>query len=92
MPPGFPALEGIDAIAADLQFIFDEFDARHATAIIDIIFGGDLALERANYTTTLTPKAGGDTMTEVGTHVVVRQKIGDEWKVLWEIWNLDSAE
>jgi len=92
MPPGVPVLEGIDAIAGDLQFIIDEFDAHHETSIVDIKIGGDLALERANYVMTLKPKAGGDTITEVGKHIVVRQLVGDEWMVLWEIWNWDSNE
>lgn len=90
MPPGFPAIEGIEAIAGDLEYILGEYDAHHETSIVDIKIGGDLAVERANYTMELTPKAGGETMTEVGKHIVVRQKIDDEWKVLWEIWNGDG--
>lgn len=90
MPPNFPALEGKAAIASDLEYILGEFDAHHQTSIVDIKLGGDLALERANYVMTLTPKAGGEPMTEVGKHVVIRQKHGDDWKVLWEIWNSDD--
>ena len=92
MPPGVPALEGIDAITSDLQYILDEFEAHHETSIVDIKIGGDLALERANYIMTLTPKAGGDNITEIGKHIVVRQRVGDKWMVLWEIWNWDSNE
>ena len=90
MPPGFPALEGIEAISGDLQYIFETFEARHQTSIVDLKIDGDLALERANYSMTMIPKAGGETVTEVGKHIVVRQKIGNEWKVLWEIWNTDG--
>lgn len=91
MPPNLPALEGKTAIESDLQYILDEFTAHHQTSIIDIKIGGDLAIERANYAMTLTPKAGGEPMTEVGKHIVVRQKSGDEWKVVWEIWNSDES-
>lgn len=90
MPPNLPVLEGRAAIEADLQYILEEFTAHHETSIIDIKIGGDLAIERAAYTMLLTPKAGGDTVTEVGKHIVVRQKVGDKWKVLWEIWNSDG--
>lgn len=90
LPPGLPALEGIDAIAGDLQYIHDEFDAHHETSILEIKISGDLAIERANYTMTLTPKVGGDTIAEVGKHIIVRQKVGDEWLVLWEIWNTNE--
>ena len=90
MPPGMPALKGIDAIAGDLQYVLETFDAHHETSIVDVKIGGDLALERASYTMELIPKAGGDTIKEVGKHLVVRQKVGDEWKVLWEIWNSDG--
>ena len=90
MPPGLPALEGIDAVAGDLQYVLETFDAHHETSIVDIKIGGDLALERANYTMELIPKDGGDTINEAGKHVVVRQKVGDDWKVLWEIWNSDG--
>ncbi|MFQ5856965.1 MAG: YybH family protein [Anaerolineae bacterium] len=90
MPPNLPALEGKAAVESDLQYILEEFTAHHETSIIDIKIGGDLAVERAGYTMTLTPKAGGDTVTEVGKHIVIRQKVGDEWKVLWEIWNSDE--
>ena len=91
MPPNLPVLEGKAAIEADLQYVLEEFDAHHETSIIDIKVDGDLAVERAAYTMELTPKTGGDTMTEVGKHVVVRQQVGDEWKVLWEIWNQDES-
>ncbi len=90
MPPGFPALEGKEAVLGDLAYILDEFEARHETSIVDIVISGDLAIERANYTMELKPKAGGDTINEVGKHIVIRQKNGDEWMILWEIWNSDS--
>ena len=90
MPPNLPALEGKAAIESDLQYILEEFDAHHQTSIVDIKIGGDLAIERANYTMTLTPKAGGEPVTEVGKHIVVRQKVGDEWKIAWEIWSSDE--
>ena len=51
MPPGFPALEGIEAISGDLQYIFETFDARHQTSIVDLKIDGDLALDETPYDT-----------------------------------------
>ena len=56
MPPGLPALEGIDAVAGDLQYVLDTFDAHHETSIVDIKIDGDIALERAGYTMELIPE------------------------------------
>ncbi|MFC1712923.1 YybH family protein [Candidatus Poribacteria bacterium] len=90
MPPNLPAREGKAALQADFEYLLGEFDSHHETSTVGVMMSGDLAIERGRYTMTLTPKAGGETITEVGKHVMVRQKIGDEWKIVWEIWNTDE--
>ncbi len=62
MPPGFAAVVGGDAVRADAEAFFSEFATDHSTDIQEIIVEGDIAIERADYTDMLTPKAGGDTI------------------------------
>jgi hypothetical protein len=46
---------------------------------------GNVAVERGAYTLT----EAGETI-EAGKHIVVRQKFGNAWKVVWEIWNFNE--
>ena len=85
MPPGFPALEGKEAISQDFEYIFGEFDWEHKTTIVDLLMSGNVAVERGAY----TMSEGGEVF-EAGKHIVVRQKQGNEWLVVKEIWNTDS--
>lgn len=85
MPPGFPALEGKEAIRSDFAYIFANFDWEHETTIVDLLFSGNVAVERGAY----TMSEGGVTF-ETGKHIVVRQKHGNAWLVVWEIWNTNG--
>ena len=70
-----------------LAVFFAEFEVGHTTDINDIIIRDDIAIERASYTDTLTPK-GGESVMERGKHIVIRQRGDDgQWRILWEIWN-----
>lgn len=90
MPYGAPTVRGRAALTEEFNKFLAAFDARHETAIEEIIPAGDRAIERARYTMTYRPKAGGDEVKEVGRHVMCRKKIGGEWKIVWEIWNSES--
>jgi ketosteroid isomerase-like protein len=85
MPPGFPALEGKQAIRSDFEVIFAQFDWEHETTIVDLLLSGNVAVERGAYT-----MSEGGTVFETGKHIVVRQKHGNAWLVVWEIWNTDE--
>jgi len=39
----------------------------------------------------VSPKAGGQALNELGKHIVIRRKVDGAWKVQWEIWNTDAA-
>ena len=82
MPPGFPALEGKQAIRSDFEYIFANFDWEHETTIVDLLLSGNVAIERGAYT-----MSEGGTVFESGKHIVVRHKHGNGWLVIWEIWN-----
>jgi len=51
---------------------------------------GDWAIERGNYKSTVTPKAGGDPFEDSGKYVAVSKKTGSGWKVHFLIWNSDN--
>lgn len=91
MPPGMPSLVGKTTIAADFKTFFESNSATHQTLEADRRIVGDLAIERARYEATISPKAGGDVKKESGKHIVVYRRQADgSWKVLWEIWNSDG--
>lgn len=90
MPYGRPALEGRPAIQADFQSFFQTFDARHHTTIVDLEVAGDWAIERGRYELTVQPRGGVEPTQETGKHIVIRRRVGDAWKVVWEIWNTDA--
>ena len=93
MPPGYAAVVGGDAVRADAEAFFSEFTTNHATEIHEIIVEGDIAIERADYTDILTPKAGGDPIADAGKHIVVYRRGDDgDWKILWAIWNPTSPD
>jgi ketosteroid isomerase-like protein len=87
MPPGFPVSAGKEAIEADLRFFFDEFDLEREFTLVDYEVTGEYATRSGEWTQTLTPKAGGDPVVETGRCLLGFKKVGDEWKVAWEIWN-----
>ena len=87
LPPGFPPSTGREAIEADLRWFFGEFTLDRSFVLVDYEVVGNYATRLGEWTQTLTPKAGGDPILEVGRCVVGWRKINGEWKVVWEIWN-----
>ncbi|HEX5650162.1 MAG TPA: SgcJ/EcaC family oxidoreductase [Steroidobacteraceae bacterium] len=91
MPPGLPALVSRAAIAADFKTFFAAHSATHRTYEAVREIAGGLAVERARYEATITPRTGGEALRETGKHIVVYRRQADgSWKVLWEIWNQDG--
>jgi uncharacterized protein (TIGR02246 family) len=90
MPYDRPALEGRTVIEADFAAFFADFTARHETTIASVQVAGDWAIERGDYSLVITPRAGGESITENGKHLVVRRLVDGQWKVQWEIWNRDA--
>ena len=87
MPPGYPKSVGKEAIEADLRFFFDEFTMEREFELINVEVTGNTATRLGEWSQTLTPKDGGDPIVEVGRCILGFEKIDDEWKVMWEIWN-----
>lgn len=86
-PPGFRTDVGKEAIRASYQAFFEAYELKRDFKLAGIKIEGDTATRFGEWTQVLTPKDGGDPITEVGRCVVGFQKINNEWKVVWEIWN-----
>ena len=86
-PPGAPVSTGKTAIKADLQAYFDTYSLKRDFKLISVDVAGDYATRYGEWSQTLTPKAGGDPVTETGRCVLGWKKVNGEWKVAWEIWN-----
>ncbi len=86
-PPGYRTDIGKDAIKNSYQAFFDTYDLKRDFKLAGIKIEGNTATRFGEWTQVLTPKAGGDPITEVGRCVVGFQKVNGEWKVVWEIWN-----
>lgn len=91
MPYNAPTVRGRKAIQAELDKFLADNTAKHETSIDEVLTSGDgWAIERARYTMTITPKAGGAKIVETGRHVMCRKKVADKWQIAWEIWNTDQ--
>lgn len=54
----------------------------------NFIASGNVVIHRYSYTMELTPKEGGDTITEVGHGIKIYQKSTEgTWKMLYDVWS-----
>ena len=83
--PGLAPLEGKDAVRADWEYFFDTYTYDRDSELVYADVSGDKAVRRMAWTNTLTPKDGSDPIVETGNCVVGFKKVGDEWKIAWEI-------
>ena len=84
------AIVGKEAIRADFEWFFGTFTVEQRDLeIVDIWISGNLATRRAEWSQTLND--GSSSFTEFGKCVVGFKKMGNEWKVIWEIWNNHPA-
>lgn len=91
MPPGEPAIHGVAATREWLAGFRSQFRASVNYVNSSLVFSGDLAIETYTGSLTMTPVAGGDTITEVlkGIHVYRRGPDGT-WRMVQDIWNSDQ--
>jgi uncharacterized protein (TIGR02246 family) len=88
MPPGGPAVEGVEAIRArEVEFLTANDDELTST-IEKIEVSGDLAVVRTSYTETWAPRDGGEARSIEGKSILVLHRQADgSWKVDSVIWN-----
>ncbi|MEE8349277.1 MAG: SgcJ/EcaC family oxidoreductase [Acidobacteriota bacterium] len=91
MPPNAPALIGKESIRSWMQATFDENTHQLYNPLEEVQVSGDLAFGRGTYTTTMTPKAGGEPIQDEGKYLVIFQKQPDgSWKAIRDTWNSDN--
>jgi len=91
IPPGEAALKGADAAQQWIVALLGQFDAELEYTDSDVKVVGDWAIEQYAGVVTMTPKAGGESMTENlrGIHIYRRGEDGS-WKITHDIWNSDT--
>ena len=91
MPPGEAALQGRAAAKAWAQALGDQYTLGGEYTGSDVIVSGDWAVHRFTGRLSMTPKAGGETISEAvkGVHVLQRQPNGS-WVITQDVWNTDQ--
>jgi uncharacterized protein (TIGR02246 family) len=88
MPDHHAALEGKAAIQQYLQEMFAQYTHSLNVTPGDTEITGDLAHEHGTFSLTVTPKAGGNAMTENGKYLVVLKRQADgSWLIHHDIEN-----
>ncbi len=87
-----PAIFGKAAIRALEEAFFRRVNkAEVRTTVENIQVSGDLAVVRAGFTVTITPKSGGNTTTIVAKSVRICHRQADgSWKIDTLVWNMDG--
>ena len=91
MPPHVQANVGRPMIRTWSQGFLHPFHVNFALEVDEVRVSGEWAFELGRYTITLTPKAGGPAIGDVGKYITIYQRQADEsWKVGRDIWNSDN--
>lgn len=92
MPPGEPAIESLSAAISWTEAMHEAFTVDGVYTSSDVTVSGDLAVQRFTGDLTMTPKEGGEAMSETikGIHVLQRQADGS-WKITQDVWNTDAS-
>ena len=93
MPPGEPAVEGLDNVTKWAQAMFTAANVSGKYTSSHVTVSGDMAVDRYTATLSSTPKAGGPATEETikGIHMLKRQA-GGGWKIAIDAWNPDKPE
>jgi uncharacterized protein (TIGR02246 family) len=90
MPPHFGANAGKAAIQGWSSGFLSQFACRFSLSVEEVRAPGDWAFERGRYKITLTPRAGGGSLDDIGKYITIYQRQSDgSWKIARDIWNSD---
>ena len=91
MPPNEPPAIGEEAMRSWSEEFLNQFTVQGAYTFSDVVVAADWAFERYSGNWTLTPKAGGEPISDnlKGIHIYQRQA-DDSWKITWDTWNSDN--
>ena len=92
MPPNSPPNVGADSIRAWSGGLLAAFRPEFSLLPDEVqLAGADWAFERGTYTITLTPKAGGEPIRDIGKYITIYQRQADEaWVMARDIWNSNN--
>lgn len=91
LPNNGSLVVGRETISAWFQTFFQQFSGREASVVDEGEVVGDWGFSRGAFTTTLTPKAGGESVTVNGKFLGVYKRRGDgAWKISHCIWTGDN--
>jgi len=91
MAPDAPAVIGKEQIRAKYASIFPLFIFNMNIANEEVKMSGDLACSHGNYTVSMTPKAGGETIVIDGKYLSIEERQADgSWKIIRSCFN-DNA-
>jgi uncharacterized protein (TIGR02246 family) len=80
MPPNAPANLGRESIRAWSQAFLTPFRVEFTLLVDEVQVAGNWAFERGTYTITLTPKAGGEPMQDIGKYITIYERqSGGAW-------------
>jgi uncharacterized protein (TIGR02246 family) len=88
MGPNTPPMTGVDRIADTMAAFHAAFAVQVEYQGAEIVAFGDWAFDRGTYRSTLTPKAGGTPISEIGKYLwLYRREADGSWKQARVIWN-----
>ena len=88
MAPDAPAIIGKEQIRAKYESILSQFTFKMTITNEEVRIGGDLAFSRGNYTVSMTPKAGGETIMIDGKYLSIEERQADgSWKIIRSCFN-----
>ena len=88
MPPQSPANRGTRSIRTWCESFLSPYHATFMQLACELHVAGRWAFERGSYRITLSPKAGGESMQDIGKYLTVyERKEGGSWRIARDIWN-----
>jgi len=93
LPDHQPAIAGRAAIQQHFEQVFSVYSTALEIMPADTEITGDVAHEHGTFSVTLTPKAGGDAMTETGKYLVLFERGPDGmWRLHHDMENSSDPE
>ncbi len=88
MPPHAPTNHGSARIRAWCKAFLAPFHATFVLLVCEVHVAGEWAYERGSYTITLSPRAGGEPVKDIGKYVTIyARQDGGSWRIARDIWN-----
>jgi uncharacterized protein (TIGR02246 family) len=90
MPPDAPAIFGIEALRANFQPAFENFNTNCVIYPEETQVDGDMGFARGTYSISITPKAGGETIDVMkdGKYLTICKRQADgTWKISHDCYN-----